>query len=137
MRGKVSFGYCSPWAAPGIPMKAVKWMLMRHAPLILRLKFDAAMLSWVFCMLSNCTANRYALNKRRMLRLADYSRIALAEVRRETQQTQVGRALSHLGIEHIAAYSPQARGRSERMHVRMGSSARRSEVRNSEKWPVG
>ena len=32
-----------------------------------------------------------------------------------SQQTQVGRALSHLGIEHIAAYSPQARGRSERM----------------------
>jgi transposase len=31
------------------------------------------------------------------------------------QQTQVGRALSHLGIEHIAAYSPQARGRSERV----------------------
>jgi hypothetical protein len=33
----------------------------------------------------------------------------------KVQQTQVGRALSHLGIEHIAAYSPQARGRSERM----------------------
>ena len=32
----------------------------------------------------------------------------------KTQVTQVGRALSHLGIEHIAAYSPQARGRSER-----------------------
>lgn len=30
------------------------------------------------------------------------------------QLTQVGRALKHLGIEHIAAYSPQARGRSER-----------------------
>src|SRR5215208_4595125 len=29
--------------------------------------------------------------------------------------TQVGRALKHLGIEHIAAYSPEARGRSERM----------------------
>jgi transposase len=29
--------------------------------------------------------------------------------------TQVGRALSQLGIEHIAAYSPQARGRSERV----------------------
>ena len=28
--------------------------------------------------------------------------------------TQVGRALKQLGIEHIAAYSPQARGRSER-----------------------
>ncbi|HUB35120.1 MAG TPA: ISNCY family transposase [Bryobacteraceae bacterium] len=31
------------------------------------------------------------------------------------QLTQVGRALSHLGVEHIAAYSPQARGRSERL----------------------
>jgi transposase len=30
------------------------------------------------------------------------------------QPTQVGRALEHLGVEHIAAYSPQARGRSER-----------------------
>lgn len=29
--------------------------------------------------------------------------------------TQVGRALTHLGVEHIAAYSPQARGRSERL----------------------
>jgi transposase InsO family protein len=32
-----------------------------------------------------------------------------------TNLTQVGRALDHLGIEHIAAYSPQARGRSERL----------------------
>jgi transposase len=29
--------------------------------------------------------------------------------------TQVGRALAHLGVEHIPAYSPEARGRSERM----------------------
>jgi transposase len=33
-----------------------------------------------------------------------------------TQLTQVGRALHRLGIEHIAAYSPQARGRSERLN---------------------
>lgn len=32
------------------------------------------------------------------------------------QLTQVGRALKRLGIEHIVAYSPQARGRSERMN---------------------
>jgi hypothetical protein len=29
--------------------------------------------------------------------------------------TQVGRALDRLGVEHIPAYSPEARGRSERM----------------------
>jgi hypothetical protein len=34
----------------------------------------------------------------------------------KTRLTQVGRALHQLGIEHIAAYSPQARGRSERMN---------------------
>ena len=33
----------------------------------------------------------------------------------KTNLTQVGRALGQLGIEHIPAYSPQARGRSERM----------------------
>lgn len=82
--GEVSFGYCSPWAAPGIPQKALKWLFMEHAPLILRPKIDAAMLSWMVKMLSNCTAGRYAINKSRMLRLADYSRIALADLRAET-----------------------------------------------------
>ncbi|MGX9147681.1 hypothetical protein [Mesorhizobium sp. 128a] len=33
----------------------------------------------------------------------------------KTRPTQVGRALQRLGIEHIPAYSPEARGRSERM----------------------
>ena len=32
----------------------------------------------------------------------------------KTVLTQVGRALAQLGVEHIPAYSPQARGRSER-----------------------
>ena len=32
-----------------------------------------------------------------------------------TQPTQVGRALAELGIEHIASYSPQGRGRMERV----------------------
>ena len=82
--GEVSFGYCSPWAAPGIPQKAVKWTFMKHAPLILRPKADAAMLSWLMSMLRNCTSQRYAINKSRMLRLADYSRVSLAAVREET-----------------------------------------------------
>lgn len=82
--GEVSFGYCSPWAAPGIPMKAMKWLFMQHAPLILRPKVDAAMIGWMIRMLSNCTSGRYAINKSRMLRLADYSRVSLAALRAET-----------------------------------------------------
>ena len=49
--GEVSFGYCSPWAAPGIPVKAVKWLFMHHAPLILRPKVDMAMIRWMAQML--------------------------------------------------------------------------------------
>ncbi|MET4177149.1 D-amino-acid dehydrogenase [Bradyrhizobium sp. LA6.1] len=85
--GEISFGYCSPWAAPGIPLKALKWMLMEHSPLILRPKLDRAMLSWLLRLLSNCTSGRYARNKSRMLRLAEYSRLALAAVRAETGLT--------------------------------------------------
>ncbi len=81
--GEVSFGYCSPWAAPGIPQKAIKWLFMEHAPLVLRPKVDVAMLSWMVRMLANCTAERYAINKSRMLRLADYSRLSLGELRAE------------------------------------------------------
>jgi hypothetical protein len=45
-----------------------------HPPLVLRPKLDQAMLYWMLQMLRNCTAVRYALNKSRTLRLADYSR---------------------------------------------------------------
>jgi D-amino-acid dehydrogenase len=82
--GEVSFGYCGPWAAPGVPQKALKWLFMEHAPLILRPKPDWAMISWLMKMLANCSGPRYAVNKGRMLRMADLSREALAEVRAET-----------------------------------------------------
>ena len=28
--GELSYGMTSPWAAPGVPMKALKWLFMRH-----------------------------------------------------------------------------------------------------------
>ncbi len=82
--GQVSFGYASPWAAPGIPRKALTWLFMEHAPLILRPKPDLAMLNWLVRMLANCNARDYAINKSRMLRLASYSRECLAELRGQT-----------------------------------------------------
>lgn len=79
--GEVSPGYASPWAAPGIPMKAIRWLMMRHAPLILRPNLDPAMLRWLAAMLRNCTEARYALNKSRMVGLAEFSRDELADIR--------------------------------------------------------
>ena len=34
--GEISPGYSSPWAGPGVPLKAIKWMLMQHSPLVIR-----------------------------------------------------------------------------------------------------
>ena len=82
--GEISPGYASPWAAPGIPQKAIKWLLMRHAPLIIRPRPDAAMVEWVLRMLMNCTAARYKVNKSRMVRLAEYSRDKLIDLRAQT-----------------------------------------------------
>jgi D-amino-acid dehydrogenase len=82
--GEISPGYASPWAAPGIPRKAIKWLFMEHAPLILRLKADPKMLWWLASLLRNCTSARYALNKGRMVRLAEFSRDRLIELRELT-----------------------------------------------------
>ena len=82
--GEISPGYSSPWAAPGIPMKALKWMFMEHAPLIIQPRMDWTKLSWMARMLMNCTAEAYAVNKSRMVRLAEYSRDCLMELRAET-----------------------------------------------------
>lgn len=82
--GEISPGYASPWAAPGIPMKALRWLFMKHAPLILRPQVDGAMLRWIGAMLGNCNARSYAINKSRMVRLAEFSRDRLIDLRQET-----------------------------------------------------
>ena len=82
--GQVSPGYASPWPAPGIPLKAVKWLLSRHAPLAIRPTADPNQYRWLWSMLRNCTHHRYAISKARMVRLAEYSRDCLEELRRDT-----------------------------------------------------
>ena len=91
--GQVSPGYASPWAAPGIPLKAIKWLLQRHAPLAIKLTGDPQQYFWMLQMLRNCTAARYAVNKERMVRLSEYSRDCLDELRADTGIDYEGRQL--------------------------------------------
>ncbi len=79
--GQISPGYSTPWAAPGMPLKALKWLFEKHAPFALRPDGSGFQLQWLFRMLVQCTAERYAINKTRMLRLADYSRRCLDALR--------------------------------------------------------
>jgi D-amino-acid dehydrogenase len=89
--GQISPGYAAPWAAPGVPLKAIKWMFEKHAPLAVRPDGTRFQLQWLWQMLSNCRADRYAVNKARMVRLAEYSRDCLQALRAETGIEYEGR----------------------------------------------
>ena len=82
--GEVSPGYSAPWAGPGVPLKAIKWLLMRHRPLVIQPVLDPAMWRWCLQMLANCNEAAYSINKSRMVRLAEYSRDCLRALRDET-----------------------------------------------------
>jgi D-amino-acid dehydrogenase len=81
--GQISPGYSTPWAAPGIPLKALKWMFQRHAPLALRPDGSLFQLRWMVQMLRQCTAANYAINKERLMRVAVYSRDCLQQLRQD------------------------------------------------------
>ena len=82
--GEVSPGYSAPWAGPGVPLKAIHWLLMQHSPLVIKPMLDLAMWRWGAQMLRNCTSARYRVNKARMMRLAEYSRDCLKQLRADT-----------------------------------------------------
>lgn len=89
--GQISPGYASPWAAPGVPFKAIKWMMQKHAPLSIKPTADIHQYLFMAQMLRNCTAARYAVNKERMVRLSEFSRDCLDELRAETGIQYEGR----------------------------------------------
>ncbi len=91
--GQISPGYASPWAAPGVPLKALKWLFQKYAPLSIRPGLDPLQYRWLWQMLRNCTARRYGVNKARMVRLSEYSRDCLDQLRAETGLDYEGRQL--------------------------------------------
>ncbi|MGB2831493.1 MAG: D-amino acid dehydrogenase [Methylotenera sp.] len=86
--GQVSPGYSAPWAAPGVPAKALKWLFQRHSPLAIKPDGTLWQLQWTWKLLQNCNTSSYARNKERMVRLAKYSRDCLVELR------------AHIGIQY-------------------------------------
>ena len=96
--GEISPGYSSPWAGPGVPVKAIKWMLMRHSPLVIWPLLDPAMWRWGLAMLANCSERAYALNKSRMVPIAEYSRDCMKALRADTGISYDDRAMGTLQL---------------------------------------
>ncbi|EGQ8059710.1 D-amino acid dehydrogenase [Vibrio parahaemolyticus] len=96
--GQISYGYSSPWAAPGIPLKAIKWLMEEHAPLKIKPSLSTDMISWASKMVANCTLPRYQINKARMLSIANHSRTCLEQLRNEHAIEYQGRQFGTLQV---------------------------------------
>ena len=82
--GQISADHAAPWAKPGVPLQALKWMFREDAPLLFRLRADPAQWRWGLEFLRNCTAGRFRENAARLQQLGRYSRAQLRALREET-----------------------------------------------------
>lgn len=96
--GQISYGYSSPWAAPGIPAKAIKWLFEQHAPLKIKPSISPELMQWAGKMLLNCQLDKYRINKARMLTVANRSRDCLAKLNQQYQLDYQGRSQGTLQI---------------------------------------
>ncbi|NOH69911.1 D-amino acid dehydrogenase [Vibrio pectenicida] len=96
--GQISYGYSSPWAAPGIPLKAIKWLISKHAPFKVKPSLNLDLLSWSSQMLLQCNLERYRVNKARMLKISLHSRQCLAELNKNYKMNYQGRSQGTLQV---------------------------------------
>lgn len=82
--GQISADHAAPWAGPGVPLQALKWLAREDAPLLFRLRADPAQWRWGVEFLRNCTAARFRENAARLQRLGQYSRAQLQALRQDT-----------------------------------------------------
>ncbi|BCL77012.1 D-amino acid dehydrogenase [Jeongeupia sp. HS-3] len=107
--GQVSPGYAAPWAAPGVPFKALRWLLSPDAPLKIRPDGSWFQLAWLARMLANCSHAAYERNKARMVPLAEYSRDCLRGLRAELDLHYDERSLGTLQLLRDPAQLAAAR----------------------------
>ena len=97
--GQISACHAKPWAGPGMPLQAFKWMFESDAPLLVKpLRWDPSLWRWGLQFLANCTTARARMNMDRTLRVALYSRAVLKALRQRTniQYDQELRGILHI-----------------------------------------
>ena len=100
--GELSYGMTSPWAAPGVPVKALKWLFMKRRPLFIWPLISPTMWAWGLQMLRNCNEESYRVNKSRMVRVSNYSRDVLPDLIAETGIEYDGREQGTLQLFRTA-----------------------------------
>ena len=111
--GELSYGMTSPWAAPGIPMKAIKWLFMKRRPLFIWPLISPTMWVWCAQMLRNCNDEAYRRNKSRMVRISNYSRDVMPDLIAETGIEYDGRSQGTLQLFRTAKQMKASRADQE------------------------
>jgi D-amino-acid dehydrogenase len=83
--GVVAPGSVTPWAAPGMPGKVLGNLLSRHAAVKLSLPLSGGDLIWMWKWWRACKLESYLTNRKRLQRLAFYSRERLHHLTTELQ----------------------------------------------------
>lgn len=81
--GLMSVSYAEPWATPQAPWRLLRWLLKDDAPLMFRPSLDTKQWLWSLAFLRECTPARFEANMRAMVRLAEYSRSSLNQLRQQ------------------------------------------------------
>lgn len=79
--GVIAPAYVAPWAQPGMPGKVLATLFRTAAPVVFRPQLDRAFWRWLRRWLGECEPSRFLVNKRRMQRVAHYSRAQLHALR--------------------------------------------------------
>ncbi|MGB6103739.1 MAG: D-amino acid dehydrogenase [Pusillimonas sp.] len=81
--GQISVSYSEPWANPQAPLRLLRWLGKDNAPILFRPQFDLRQWWWGLMFLRECLPGRLAPNIRAMVRMSEYSRGTLRDMRRE------------------------------------------------------
>ena len=81
--GQLSYSFSSPWAAPGLPLSLIKWMLSKYPPLIVNPNLNSETVKFLYQMLKNCNSKSYEINKSRMVRVSNFSKKCLLELEKD------------------------------------------------------
>lgn len=82
---QISVSYCEPWANREAPLKAIKWLFDKEAPLLLRPQMDPSQWSWLLKFLGQCNDSAFERNVQQIVALGAYSHAALKDVIRSTE----------------------------------------------------
>jgi D-amino-acid dehydrogenase len=95
--GQISVSYCEPWANRQAPLKLVKWMFRKDAPLLFRPQLDWQQWRWGLEFLAQCNDAAFERNVQQLVALGAYSHAALKDVVRATgiEYRRLERGIAH------------------------------------------